>query len=74
MSPSTGAASGEWSVSDLDAAALGSWEPSYDTELWRTSGTLSLFVQSVDQVDGEGKADVAPRPVKVLDWTPDFVR
>jgi hypothetical protein len=50
--------------------SVGAWEPSYDTELWRRNGTLSLFVQNVQQVDGEGQASVPPQPVQVLDWTP----
>jgi hypothetical protein len=63
-------AHGQWQVQDLTATSVGAWEPSYDTELWRRSGILSLFVQNVQQVDGEGQASVAPQPVQVLDWTP----
>lgn len=63
-------ARGVWQVQDLTAASVGDWEPSYDTELWRRNGTLSLFVQNVQQVDGEGQASVPPQPVQVLDWTP----
>jgi hypothetical protein len=63
-------ASGAWQLRDLTATSVGAWEPSYDTELWRRSGILSLFVQDVQQVDGEGRAAVPPSPVSVLDWTP----
>ena len=49
---------------------MGAWEPSFDTELWRRNRMLSLFVQDVQQVDGEGQAAVPPRPVRVLDWRP----
>jgi hypothetical protein len=63
-------ARGQWQVQDLTAASVGEWEPSYDTELWRRSGILSLFVQNVRQVDGEGQAAMSPQPVTVLDWTP----
>ncbi len=63
-------ARGVWQLRDLTEAAVGDWEPSYDTELWRRNGTLSLFVQNVQQVDGEGQASVPPQPVQVLDWTP----
>jgi hypothetical protein len=63
-------ARGPWQVRDLTAATVGAWEPSFDTELWRRNGTLSLFVQNVQQVDGEGQASVAPQPVQVLDWKP----
>jgi len=63
-------AAGKWRVADLTETSVGAWEPSFDTELWRRSGTLSLFVQNVQQVDGEGRAAVPPQPVQVLDWTP----
>ncbi|MYM71185.1 neuraminidase [Duganella sp. FT134W] len=61
---------GPWQVQDLTTFSVGAWEPSYDTELWRRNGTLSLFVQNVQQVDGEGQAIVPPQPVQVLDWQP----
>ena len=61
---------GKWQVSDLTDASVGAWEPSFDTELWRRNRMLSLFVQDVQQVDGEGQAAVPPRPVRVLDWRP----
>jgi hypothetical protein len=67
-------ACGAWQVSDLTDSSVGAWEPSFDTELWRRNGTLSLFVQDVQQVDGEGQAAVPPQPVKVLDWQPDLRR
>jgi hypothetical protein len=61
---------GNWQVSDLTAASVGEWEPTYDTELWKDKKILSLFVQQVTQVDGEGKASIAPTKVQVLDWKP----
>jgi hypothetical protein len=61
-----------WSVHDLDERALGAWEPSFDTEAWRRDGVLDLFVQAVRQVDGEGMASVAPTPVQVLRWKPQW--
>ncbi|WP_229256811.1 BNR repeat-containing protein [Duganella lactea] len=63
-------ARGVWRVRDLTDTTVGAWEPSFDTERWRLDGTLSLFVQNVQQVDGEGQARVAPQPVQVLDWKP----
>jgi hypothetical protein len=63
---------GAWTVRDLAEADVGAWEPSFDTELWKARGILSLFVQQVFQVDGEGKADVQATPVTVLDWQPRF--
>ncbi|WP_374164820.1 BNR repeat-containing protein [Arcticibacter sp. MXS-1] len=61
---------GIWKISDLTNESLGSWEPTYDTELWKEKGILSLFVQKVEQIDGEGKAQVPPTMVKVLQWKP----
>lgn len=59
-----------WTVHDLTPEAVGAWEPSFDTELWRTRGELNLFLQAVRQVDGEGAADVPPSKVRVLQWRP----
>lgn len=61
---------GTWQVNDLTAASVGEWEPTYDTELWKDKKILSLFVQHVTQVDGEGKASIAPTKVQVLEWKP----
>ncbi|MGX5689737.1 BNR repeat-containing protein [Arcticibacter tournemirensis] len=66
--PSLG--SGKWKIIDLSQDSLGSWEPSYDTELWKDKQHLNLFVQKVEQIDGEGKANVPPSMVKVLEWSP----
>jgi hypothetical protein len=61
---------GNWKMIDLTATSVGSWEPSYDTELWKEKGILNLFIQKVEQVDAEGKANVAPQMVQVLEWKP----
>ncbi|WP_306395460.1 BNR repeat-containing protein [Telluria beijingensis] len=61
---------GRWWVADLGEAAVGAWEPTYDTELWRSQGLLHLYLQAVRQIDGEGLADVPPSPVQVLQWQP----
>lgn len=57
-----------WVCKDLTLTSVGEWEPTFDTELWATKKRLDLFVQKVEQLDGEGKANVAPSPVKVLTW------
>jgi hypothetical protein len=62
----------EWRIVDLTAESLGSWEPTYDTELWKEKQVLNLFVQKVEQVDGEGRANIAPQPIQVLEWKPTF--
>lgn len=56
-----------WKVVDLTDFTVGSWEPSYDTELWKEMGVLNLFVQRVEQVDAEGKADFQAQMVNVLE-------
>lgn len=58
----------KWEVRDLTSESVGSWEPSYDTELWKNKGILNLYIQKVVQVDGEGKAEVGPTPVQVLSY------
>lgn len=60
----------KWHIQNLTNTPVGAWEPTYDTELWNTKGILNLFVQQVTQVDGEGKANLPPKPVQVLEWKP----
>jgi hypothetical protein len=61
-----------WSVRDLTQDSVGAWEPSFDTELWRREGQLNLFLQKVEQIDGEGNAAIGPSRIGVLQWTPGF--
>jgi hypothetical protein len=56
----------KWKITDLTSASVGSWEPSYDTELWKNKRQLNLFVQYTEQQDAEGKANIPAQPVKVL--------
>lgn len=56
-----------WIIDDLTDFSVGSWEPSFDTELWRNKKQLHIFVQKADQIDGEGKADIEPQKVQVLE-------
>ncbi|MCC9167691.1 BNR repeat-containing protein [Pontibacter harenae] len=62
----------QWSIVDLTQVSLGSWEPTYDTELWKQKKILNLFVQKVEQLDGEGRANMPPQPIQVVEWKPDF--
>jgi BNR repeat-containing family member len=55
-----------WQIKDITENSVGSWEPTYDTELWKQKRQLSLFVQFTDQKDAEGKADIEPQPVKII--------
>lgn len=57
----------KWNIYDLTDFQVGSWEPSYDTELWQKKGKLHLFVQRTEQIDGEGKANIPPQEVMVLE-------
>lgn len=59
-------AANKWKVSNLTNESVGSWEPTYDTELWKTKRQLNLFVQYTEQKDGEGKAAIEPQQVKVI--------
>jgi hypothetical protein len=57
-----------WTIKDLSPNPVGAWEPSYDTELWKNKSILNLYLQKVVQVDLEGKANVLPSPVQVLEY------
>ncbi|MCV2367249.1 BNR repeat-containing protein [Roseateles oligotrophus] len=61
---------GRWHLRDLSEQSVGAWEPSFDSELWRRASVLHLFVQDVQQLDGEGRGDGAPSMVQVLQWQP----
>ena len=56
-----------WKVKDLANTYVGSWEPSFDTELWKSKQQLHLFVQPVEQADGEGKTNTPPQLVQVFE-------
>ncbi len=57
----------KWMVEDLSKTPVGSWEPTYDTELWKQKKQLHLFVQLTDQKDAEGSSDHPPSPVQVME-------
>jgi hypothetical protein len=57
-------------VIDLAREDIGSWEPSYDLERWKSSQILNLFLQRVQQADGEGITTAKPELVRVLEWKP----
>jgi hypothetical protein len=63
-------ATSQWAALDLTTTSVGNWEPSYDTERWKTAGILSLFVQRTGQGDGETLENLPPQPVYVLEWQP----
>lgn len=59
-----------WKAFDLTPFSVGSWEPTLDIAQWKKDRNLHLFVQKVEQVDSEGKADLPPQMVQVLEWKP----
>ena len=56
-----------WKIKDLLPDNVGSWEPSFDTELWKERKILSLYVQRSEQADLEGRTETPPQKVKVVD-------
>lgn len=57
----------KWKLVDLLPESVGSWEPSFDTELWKNKKILSIYVQNSDQTDLEGRSQTPPQKVKVVD-------
>ncbi|HEX7846848.1 MAG TPA: BNR repeat-containing protein [Chitinophagaceae bacterium] len=56
----------KWKLSDLTNASVGSWEPTFDIELWKSQKQVDLFVQYTEQKDSEGKASIDAQPVRVI--------
>lgn len=59
---------GKWRLTDLTSETVGDWEPNFDKEFFKSTGKLHLFVQEVNQVDGEGLKKQLPTPVKILEY------
>ncbi|GAB6011456.1 alpha-l-rhamnosidase [Viscerimonas tarda] len=57
-----------WQIKDLTDFPVGSWEPSFDTELWKNQGLLHVYVQHVNQADSEGITNTDPQMVQVLEF------
>ncbi|MEO5910988.1 MAG: BNR repeat-containing protein, partial [Pelobium sp.] len=62
----------QWDIFDLNTEDIGSWEPTYDTELWKQKFKLNLFLQRTVQKDGEGLTQTPPQWIKVLAYKPKF--
>ena len=58
----------KWKFKDLTKSPVGLWEPTYDTELWKNNKILNLFVQNVEQGDGETTIDLKGQKANVLQW------
>ncbi|WP_435139175.1 BNR repeat-containing protein [Formosa sp. A9] len=57
-----------WQITDLTHDDYGAWEPTLDSELWKTQNILSLFLQKTYQIDSEGLSEIDSSMVHVLDW------
>ncbi|TCO07247.1 BNR repeat-containing protein [Natronoflexus pectinivorans] len=65
----------QWKRKVIDELEVAQWEPSYDTELWRNKGILSLYVQKVGQGEGGERAvEMAPQMVKVFQLSPSQLK
>ncbi|MGD8782517.1 MAG: BNR repeat-containing protein [Ignavibacteria bacterium] len=58
---------GIWTVADYTQHTLGQWEPTFDTELWRSQNKLHILIQNVGQGDAETLQYVPPQIVAVLE-------
>lgn len=58
---------GKWEVKDLTDFDVDAWEPSHDSELWKTERKLHLFVQNTRQGDGEKQIETEAQTVFVLE-------
>ena len=56
-----------WTLQVLTPYSVDAWEPTIDTELWKTQRHLHLFVQRVHQGDGERVVNSTPTFVEVLE-------
>lgn len=60
--------SGQWVVTQPHDIVVDAWEPSFDTNLWNEQSQLNIFVQRVQQGDGEKTIPSAPQKVMVLNY------
>jgi hypothetical protein len=60
----------QWRFLDLTDFSVGMWEPSYDTELWKISKILHIYLQKVGQGDGETLEKIPPTMISILEWKP----
>lgn len=58
---------GVWRTTDLTDFSVEAWEPSHDTELWKSARELHLFVQKTGQGDGEKSTEMEAQMVYVLE-------
>jgi len=58
---------GDWETTILTETGLDRWEPTFDTELWKDTGVLNLFIQKVGQGSGEKAVEMPPTMISVLE-------
>nr|WP_294895116.1 BNR repeat-containing protein [uncultured Pedobacter sp.] len=58
----------KWKFKNLTTTSVGLWEPTYDTELWKERKILNLFVENVEQGDGETTKELTGQRASVLEW------
>jgi hypothetical protein len=56
-----------WKSKMISSYPVDRWEPSFDTELWRTHQKLHLYFQKVGQGQGETSVGMEPQMVGVLE-------
>lgn len=56
-----------WEFRDITDFSVGDWEPTYDTEYWKSKQRLHLFVQRTGQGDGEQMEEVNAQRVMVVE-------
>lgn len=56
-----------WITTPVYNNSVDRWEPSFDTELWRTKYKLHLYIQKVGQGQGETSVKMPPQMVSVLE-------
>ncbi|MBE9518835.1 MAG: BNR repeat-containing protein [Bacteroidetes bacterium] len=57
----------KWDYTDVTDFSVESWEPSYDTELWKEYQLLHIFVQKMGQGDGEKLDGLPAQPVYIYE-------
>jgi hypothetical protein len=64
--------SDNWTYFDLTDFSVDAWEPTYDTELWKQTEELNLFVQRTGQGNHETSIDIEPQMVYVAEVRLDY--
>jgi len=62
-----------WKVYDLTANSVYSYEPSYDTDLWKDSFMLHIFAQKAGQGDGETLETLPAQDVYIIEFQSSFI-